>query len=57
MNYLTLNAVKITEMVLDPRSVRDHGSVVIHDTHINQVCSYKNLCVHLDSLSWKVHRG
>ena len=27
----------------------DHGPVVIHDTHINQVCSYKNLGVHLDN--------
>lgn len=27
----------------------DHGPVVIHDTHINQVCSYKNFGVHLDN--------
>ncbi len=43
-------------MVLDPRSVGDHSPVVIHDIHIEQVCSYKYLGVHMDNtFSFKDH--
>ena len=39
-NHLVLNVVKTKKMVLEPRSVGDHSPVVIHNTHINQVCSF-----------------
>ena len=43
-------------MVLDLRSAAGHSSVVIHDSPIEQVSSYKYLGVHLDdTFSWYVH--
>lgn len=43
-------------MVLDPRSVGDHSCVVIHNSPIEQVNSYKYLGVHLDdTFRWNVH--
>ena len=55
-HHLTLNVNKTKELVLDPRSVGDHSPVVIHDSPIEQVSSYKYLGVHLDdTFSWSVH--
>lgn len=55
-NHLILNVSKTKEMILDPRSVGDHSPVVIHDTHISQVSTYRYLGIHLDNtFSWKVH--
>ena len=55
-HYLSLNVKKTKELVLDPRSVGDHSPVVIHDSPIEQVSSYRYLGVHLDdTFSWYVH--
>lgn len=49
-HYLILNVTKEQEMVLDPRQVTDHESVVIKNQKIIQVSSYKYLVVHIDNL-------
>ena len=55
-HQLILNVKKTKEMVLHPRSVGDHSPVVIHDSPIEQVSSYKYLWVHVDdTFSWYVH--
>ena len=55
-HHLTLNVNKTKELVLDPRLEGDHSPVVIHDSPIEQVSSYKYLGVHLDdTFSWSVH--
>lgn len=44
---LIFNTKKMEEIVLGLRSVRDR-SPVIHDKQINNMCSYKNLVIHLE---------
>ncbi len=55
-NCLVLNVKKTQEMVLDPRSVSEHKPVIIKDTVIQQVTSYRYLGFYMDSvLCWKTH--
>ncbi len=55
-NCLVLNVKKTQEMVLDPRSVSEHKPVIIKDTMIQQVTSYRYLGFYMDSvLCWKTH--
>ena len=43
-------------MVFNPRSIGDHRPVVIHDSTISQVSSYKYLAICIDdSLTWNTH--
>ena len=43
-------------MVFDPKSIGDHRPVVIHDSTISQVSSYKYLGIWIDnSLTWNTH--
>ena len=55
-NHLVLNVKKTQEMVFDPKSIGDHRPVVIHDSTISQVSSYKYLGIWIDnSLTWNTH--
>ena len=55
-NHLILNTKKTKEMIFDPRSVRDHDPVIIRDSEIEQVVSYKYLGIQIDNaLKWNVH--
>ncbi len=55
-NCLVLNVKKTQEMVLDPRKVSEHKPVIIKDTMIEQVTSYRYLGFYMDNiLCWKTH--
>ena len=55
-NHLVLNVKKTQEMVFDPKSIGDHRPVVIHDSTISQVPSYKYLGIWINnSLTWNTH--
>ncbi len=54
--HLSFNLNKTKEMIFDPREVRAHDPVIIGDSKIEQVCSYKYLGIHMDNkLKWSVH--
>lgn len=55
-HYLQINVKKTEEVIIDPRSVGDRSSVVIHGEAIKQVPSYKYLGVYIDSeFKWHTH--
>lgn len=54
--HLLINVKKTEQVIIDPRSVGDTSSVVIHGQEIKQVASYKYLGIHIDSeLKWHTH--
>lgn len=49
-HYLQTNVEKTKEVIIDPRSVGDRSSVVVHgEEDIKQVAYYKYLGVHINS--------
>ena len=55
-SHLMLNATKTKEMIFDPKGVCTHEPVLMGDTQIEQVVSYKYLGVQVDNqLKWNVH--
>ena len=55
-NNLKLNASKTKEMVFDPKVIMNHVPVVIGESHIEQVDSYKYLGIKIDkALKWNIH--
>lgn len=55
-NHLIINTSKTEELTLGPNTVGEHSLIVIYNTHIKQLCSYKHLGFHTDNmLTWQVH--
>ena len=53
---MVVNVTKTEEMIFDPRSICEPTPVLIHNTPIQQVTSYKYLGVFIDcSLTWHIH--
>lgn len=56
LNHLIFNTEKTEEMIFDVRSIGDHTPVLLHETSIKQVRSYKYLGIHMyNTLSWGIH--
>ena len=52
-HHLILNTNETKEMLFDPRELRSHDTIFIHNCAIEQVCSYTYLSVIMDrKLKW-----
>ncbi len=55
-HHLIVNTKKTEEMIFDPGHLGDHSPLLVHNSCITQVHSYKYLGVYIDcKLSWNVH--
>jgi len=55
-HHFMVNVTKTEELIFDPRSICEPNPVLIHNSPIRQVTSYKYLGVFIDcSLTWHIH--